>query len=208
MMLFAEDQDVVAQGLEADGRLPHVLWHLDPRPQVIPAFVQQVNRIAPSPDLLPLQDTVGAIAYSPDVTARFTFPNSSHSPLIFSRHNGPSEDKIAKYHQKYHQHFETRKSLSGREAVVFVSYSFYGANLGAGRGGRTPTRLPSADFESAASASSAIPALQIHSRNKRHFQSDINRLLLIYVEPASPTRPSGMASSSFQYRIAPSLSAS
>jgi hypothetical protein len=29
---------------------------------------------------------------------------------------------------------------------------------GAGRGGRTPTRLPSADFESAASASSAIPA--------------------------------------------------
>ena len=30
---------------------------------------------------------------------------------------------------------------------------------GAGRGGRTPTRLPSADFESAASASSAIPAL-------------------------------------------------
>src|SRR6202044_1635333 len=33
------------------------------------------------------------------------------------------------------------------------------AYLGAGRGGRTPTRLPSADFESAASASSAIPAL-------------------------------------------------
>ncbi len=31
---------------------------------------------------------------------------------------------------------------------------------GAGRGGRTPTRLPSADFESAASASSAIPALE------------------------------------------------
>jgi hypothetical protein len=30
---------------------------------------------------------------------------------------------------------------------------------GAGRGGRTPTKLPSADFESAASASSAIPAL-------------------------------------------------
>jgi hypothetical protein len=31
-------------------------------------------------------------------------------------------------------------------------------SFGAGRGGRTPTRLPSADFESAASASSAIPA--------------------------------------------------
>ena len=30
---------------------------------------------------------------------------------------------------------------------------------GAGRGGRTPTTLRSADFESAASASSAIPAL-------------------------------------------------
>jgi hypothetical protein len=30
--------------------------------------------------------------------------------------------------------------------------------LGAGRGGRTPTTLRSADFESAASASSAIPA--------------------------------------------------
>jgi hypothetical protein len=28
--------------------------------------------------------------------------------------------------------------------------------------------LPSADFESAASASSAIPALQIHSPNKHH----------------------------------------
>ena len=36
---------------------------------------------------------------------------------------------------------------------------FFEAYLGAGRGGRTPTRLPSADFESAASASSAIPAL-------------------------------------------------
>src|SRR5882724_1441975 len=42
---------------------------------------------------------------------------------------------------------------------------------GAGRGGRTPTRLPSADFESAASASSAIPALKINSRNKRLFQT-------------------------------------
>ena len=31
--------------------------------------------------------------------------------------------------------------------------------VGAGRGGRTPTTLRSADFESAASASSAIPAL-------------------------------------------------
>jgi len=30
--------------------------------------------------------------------------------------------------------------------------------IGAGRGGRTPTTLRSADFESAASASSAIPA--------------------------------------------------
>jgi hypothetical protein len=30
MMLFAEDQDVVAQSLEADGRLPHVLGHLIP----------------------------------------------------------------------------------------------------------------------------------------------------------------------------------
>jgi hypothetical protein len=33
--------------------------------------------------------------------------------------------------------------------------------IGAGRGGRTPTRLPSADFESAASASSAIPAWHV-----------------------------------------------
>jgi hypothetical protein len=39
-----------------------------------------------------------------------------------------------------------------------VTYSIYEAYHGAGRGGRTPTRLPSADFESAASASSAIPA--------------------------------------------------
>jgi hypothetical protein len=32
--------------------------------------------------------------------------------------------------------------------LAFVTYSFYESYLGAGRGGRTPTRLPSADFES------------------------------------------------------------
>jgi hypothetical protein len=37
---------------------------------------------------------------------------------------------------------------------------------GAGRGGRTPTRLPSADFESAASASSAIPAYPHKTRRE------------------------------------------
>jgi hypothetical protein len=39
--------------------------------------------------------------------------------------------------------------------LLGLSLKFYGA----GRGGRTPTTLRSADFESAASASSAIPAL-------------------------------------------------
>src|SRR5437867_2933979 len=42
---------------------------------------------------------------------------------------------------------------------------------GAGRGNRTPMELLPTDFESAASASSAIPALQINSRNERLFQT-------------------------------------
>jgi hypothetical protein len=61
----------------------------------------------------------------------------------------PPEENVPKYPHKYHQHSEARKSLSGREAFVFLTYSFCEAYLGAGRGGRTPTRLPSADFESA-----------------------------------------------------------
>jgi hypothetical protein len=60
---------------------------------------------------------------------------------------------------------------------------------GAGRGGRTPTRLPSADFESAASASSAIPALHFHSPNDRHFQP-VSAVSANPVHPGeSPTQP-------------------
>ena len=44
-----------------------------------------------------------------------------------------------------------------------------GSRGGAGRGGRTPMRLPSADFESAASASSAIPAWERHSQVSTRF---------------------------------------
>ena len=44
---------------------------------------------------------------------------------------------------------------------------------GAGRGGRTPMTLRSADFESAASASSAIPALHCN-------YSRINDLIDVY----------------------------
>ena len=40
------------------------------------------------------------------------------------------------------------------------SIDLFEVTFGAGRGNRTPMRLPSADFESAASASSAIPALE------------------------------------------------
>jgi hypothetical protein len=51
-----------------------------------------------------------------------------------------------------------------KEVVVFI---------GAGRGGRTPTRLPSADFESAASASSAIPAYCYFSKLSTKTSSEI-----------------------------------
>ncbi len=47
--------------------------------------------------------------------------------------------------------------------------------IGAGRGGRTPTRLPSADFESAASASSAIPACLGSILNEIFLGGRINR---------------------------------
>jgi hypothetical protein len=44
--------------------------------------------------------------------------------------------------------FGREKASRCREALVLVTDSFCEAYLGAGRGGRTPTRLPSADFES------------------------------------------------------------
>ena len=55
-------------------------------------------------------------------------------------------------HQNMHQQ-ENGLSLGG--AILRLSLL---ESCGAGRGGRTPTTLRSADFESAASASSAIPA--------------------------------------------------
>ena len=45
------------------------------------------------------------------------------------------------------------------ERLCLCNLFIYASYLGAGRGNRTPMELPPADFESAASASSAIPAL-------------------------------------------------
>ena len=43
-------------------------------------------------------------------------------------------------------------------SILLILLDLFVNLIGAGRGGRTPTTLRSADFESAASASSAIPA--------------------------------------------------
>ncbi len=61
-------------------------------------------------------------------------------------------------HQNMHQEIPR---FSSYEDFLYKSFII----VGAGRGGRTPTRLPSADFESAASASSAIPAYPSTTQN-------------------------------------------
>src|ERR1700678_3674962 len=60
----------------------------------------------------------------------------------------------------YYSIFEISEApLSSRiSSTLLISVSLFFYLYGAGRGGRTPTTLRSADFESAASASSAIPA--------------------------------------------------
>jgi hypothetical protein len=63
-----------------------------------------------------------------------------------------SVDRAAKYTKCCAGTFGQGESHPASEAFALRTC------IGAGRGGRTPTRLPSADFESAASASSAIPA--------------------------------------------------
>ena len=45
-------------------------------------------------------------------------------------------------------------------SILLILLDLFVNLIGAGRGGRTPTTLRSADFESAASASSAIPAMK------------------------------------------------
>jgi hypothetical protein len=63
--------------------------------------------------------------------------------------------------------------------------------------------LPPTDFESAASASSAIPALQIDSLNKRHLQPGISSILLVQITPASrQLSPNQRPHRPFQYRTA------
>jgi hypothetical protein len=56
------------------------------------------------------------------------------------------------------------RDWSGYQKIVRAQYhgnvSVMGSIVGAGRGSRTPKTRRSADFESAASASSAIPALR------------------------------------------------
>ena len=72
-----------------------------------------------------------------------------------------------------------------------------------GRGGRTLTRLPSADFESAASASSAIPALPINSPTRTIFDQHGRQAPRSFTgRSVFRFRPSHVASSLFQYRIA------
>src|SRR5277367_2717563 len=69
-----------------------------------------------------------------------------------------------------------------------LSYLTYGA----GRGGRTPTRLPSADFESAASASSAIPAYPSTTQNAES-HSHLLCHVLISARTMRPYFPSSIA---------------
>src|SRR5271154_7384716 len=77
--------------------------------------------------------------------------------------------------------------------MVFATYSFRDVYLGAGRGGRTPTRLPSADFESAASASSAIPA--------RHVLPILTRLPPAHTSCPYSIRPNSSDAEGIQPRI-------
>src|ERR1700691_5564075 len=56
-------------------------------------------------------------------------------------------------HQNGHQTILAPRKSRGQILITTLE------SCGAGRGGRTPTTLRSADFESAASASSAIPAM-------------------------------------------------
>jgi hypothetical protein len=55
-----------------------------------------------------------------------------------------------------------------------ASHSFVGILVGAGRGSRTPKGRSPADFESAASASSAIPAKEGELRLPFFFDSDFS----------------------------------
>src|SRR5258706_4585186 len=52
--------------------------------------------------------------------------------------------------------------LLGSSGLAWIGLDLVGCCLGAGRGTRTPTVLPPADFESAASTNSAIPAEYVH----------------------------------------------
>jgi Amino acid permease len=82
------------------------------------------------------------------------------------RIHGCDEDRRRAFALRCDGHHPDRREsrrgaqCAGRHLTSSLLYGKRSGNriYGAGRGGRTPTRLPSADFESAASASSAIPA--------------------------------------------------
>jgi hypothetical protein len=112
MVLLAVNEDVVAEGLEARRGLPHVLRHLDPFADLVLALVEKIFGGTPRAHLLSFQHAVGAIANPPNVTPGFAFPKAPHW-FPFSRHRYPSETKIAKYHQKYHQHILDMKKPLG-----------------------------------------------------------------------------------------------
>jgi hypothetical protein len=85
--------------------MPHILRHLDPFSNLVLAFDEEIARCTMRPNLLSFQNTIDSIANPPDITSKFAFPYTPNL-LPFPRHNGPSGNNIAKYHQKYPRHFK------------------------------------------------------------------------------------------------------
>ena len=74
------------------------------------------------------------------------------------RPRSKNQNRLVRVWAGRHPQNVIRKSLPPELLHRSTSCVLNGLDVGAGRGGRTPMTRRSADFESAASASSAIPA--------------------------------------------------
>ena len=119
---------------------------LDPGSIIGLAFPVRVDGVALPTNLLTFQNAADPIPNPPYVATWIFLPDSGRLHSRSAWHSMSCQHTVAKYHHKHHQHFLTRRSLSGREALVFAIYSFCVSYLGAG-GGRTPTGRSPADFE-------------------------------------------------------------
>ena len=95
MVFLAVDQDVIAEGLEPDRSLPHILRHLDAFSDLILTLVEQFLCGSPCPHLLSLQDSIDAIANPPNVASRFPLPQTPYC-FPFSRHEYPLPNQNSK----------------------------------------------------------------------------------------------------------------